>query len=70
MIKIVVTAVIALVVGLVIGVGAAAGIGLLGLAAPTSRMDCLVDADGVITVCTNQQGHEVKVPHDIHIRGN
>lgn len=59
--------VIAAVIGLVVGIGLA--IGVMAAAYPGhGRLDCSLTQDGRVTHCTNEQGKQVKVPHDVRIR--
>lgn len=62
--RIILTASIALFVGLVGGVALA----FVAFQPPKARLDCTLGSDGTISTCVNQQGNQVDVPHDIHVR--
>lgn len=64
----IVTGVVAIVVGALLGVGVTLGaIGLLPFAVGGTLV-CSVNNDGTVTTCTNDSGQQVKVPHHIRIR--
>ena len=61
-------AVIALIVGALLGVGVTmAAVGLLPFALG-GTLACSVNGDGTVTTCTNDNGQQVHVPHRIRIR--
>jgi hypothetical protein len=61
-------AVIALIVGALLGVGVTmAAVGLLPFALG-GTLACSVNGDGTVTTCTNDNGQPVRVPHHIRIR--
>lgn len=64
----VVAAVVALIAGLLLGMGLAlAAVGLLPFIAG-GTLNCSVNANGSVTTCTDSGGQVVKVPHHIHIK--
>jgi hypothetical protein len=64
----IITGVVALVVGVLLGVGITlAAVGLLSFALGGSLV-CSVNNDGTVTSCTNDTGQQVKVPHHIRIQ--
>lgn len=68
MLRTITAAVVALVVGALLGVGITmATVGLLPFALGATLV-CSVNTDGTVTSCTNDGGQQVKVPHHIRIR--
>lgn len=68
MVRTVVTAVVALVAGLLVGVGVTlVTVGLLPFVVGGTSV-CSVNNDGTVTTCTNDRGQQVQVPHHIRIR--
>ena len=68
MYRTVAAAVVALIVGALLGVGAAtAAVGLLPFALG-STLVCSVNSDGTVATCTDETGQQVRVPHHIRIR--
>ena len=68
MVRTVVSSVVALVVGALLGVGVAmAAVGLLPFALG-GNLVCSVNSDGTVTSCTNDTGQQVKVPHHIRVQ--
>jgi hypothetical protein len=68
MLRTVTAAVVALLVGALLGVGVAtAAVGLLPFALG-STLVCSVNSDGTVTTCTDGKGQPVQVPHHIRIR--
>lgn len=64
----VVAAVVALIAGILLGMGLAfAAVGLLPFIAG-GTLDCSINANGTVTTCTDSSGQVVKVPHHIRIR--
>ena len=61
-------AVVALIAGILLGMGLAfAAVGLLPFIAG-GTLDCSVNTNGSISTCTDSSGQVVKVPHHIHIK--
>jgi hypothetical protein len=68
MLRTVTAAVVALLVGALLGLGVAtAAVGLLPFALGSSLV-CSVNRDGTVTTCTDDKGQPVHVPHHIRIR--
>lgn len=68
MLRTIAAAVVALVIGGLLGVGITmAAVGLLPVAVG-GTLACSVNSDGTVTACTNDSGQSVKVPHHIRIR--
>ena len=68
MLRTITAAVVALIVGALLGVGTAtAATGLLPFALGGTLI-CSANSDGTVTTCTNDNGQQVKVPHKIRIR--
>ena len=68
MLRTIAAAVVALIVGALLGVGVTmAAVGLLPVATGGALV-CSVNANGTVTTCTNDGGQQVKVPHHIRIR--
>jgi hypothetical protein len=68
MLTTVIAAVLALVVGALLGIGVSlAAVGLLPFAVGGTLV-CSVNNDGTVTNCTNESGQPVKVPHHIRIK--
>ncbi len=66
--RIIITGVIALIVGALLGIGVTLGaVGLLSFAVG-GTLNCSVNTDGTVTPCTNDSGQQVKVPHNIRIQ--
>lgn len=64
----IITGVVALVVGALLGVGVTLGaIGLLPFVVGGTLV-CSVDGDGTVATCSNDSGQQVKVPHHIRIQ--
>lgn len=67
MLRTIVTGVVGLAVGSLLGVGIAlAAVGLLSFAVG-GTLTCSVNSDGTVSSCTNDSGQHVKVPHHIRI---
>ncbi|HET7465407.1 MAG TPA: hypothetical protein VFL29_01960 [Candidatus Dormibacteraeota bacterium] len=68
LLRVIVTGFVALVAGLLLGVGITlSAVGLLSFAVG-GTLTCSVNSDGTVTSCTNDSGQQVKVPHHIRIR--
>ena len=68
MLRTITAAVVALIVGALLGVGVTtAAVGLLPFALG-GTLACSVNSDGTVTTCTDDNGGQVKVPHHIRIR--
>lgn len=68
MLRSIITGVVALVAGTLLGVGVAmAAVGVLPFALG-GTLTCSLNTDGTVTNCTNDNGQQVKVPHHIRIR--
>ena len=68
MLRTIAAAVVALVVGALLGVGVTtAAVGLLPFALGGTLV-CSVNGDGTVTTCTDGSGQQVRVPHHIRIR--
>lgn len=64
----IITSVVALIVGVLLGVGVTLGaVGLLPFVVGGTLV-CTVNSDGTVTTCTNENGQQVQVPHHIRIR--
>lgn len=62
------TAIVALLAGVLLGVGVAlAAVGLLPFALGGTLV-CSINTNGTVTTCTNDIGQQVKVPHHIRIQ--
>ncbi len=65
---VIITGLVALIVGALLGVGVTLGaVGLLSFAVG-GTLNCSVNSDGTVTTCTNDSGQQIKVPHNIRIR--
>jgi hypothetical protein len=61
------TGTVALIAGVLLGVGITmAAVGLLPFAVG-GTLTCSVNTDGTVTSCTNDNGQPVKVPHHIRV---
>jgi hypothetical protein len=61
------TGTVALIAGVLLGVGITmAAVGLLPFAVG-GTLACSVNTDGTVTSCTNDNGQPVKVPHHIRV---
>jgi hypothetical protein len=68
MLRTITVAVVALIIGALLGVGVTtAAVGLLPVAYG-STLVCSVNGDGTVTTCINPNGQQVQVPHRIRIR--
>ena len=68
MFRTITAAMIALIVGVLLGVAVTtAAVGLLPVALGNTLV-CAVNGDGTVTTCTNDNGQPVHVPHHIRIR--
>ncbi|HET7419170.1 MAG TPA: hypothetical protein VFL27_02185 [Candidatus Dormibacteraeota bacterium] len=66
--RVIITGFVALVVGVLLGVGVTlSAVGLLSFAVG-GTLTCSANPDGTVTSCTNDSGQQVKVPHHIRIR--
>lgn len=64
---VIITGLVALIVGALLGVGVTLGaVGLLSFAVG-GTLNCAVNTNGTVTTCTNDSGQQVKVPHNIRI---
>ncbi len=64
----IISGVVALVVGALLGIGVTLGaVGLLSFAVG-GTLNCSVNSDGTVSTCTNDSGQQVKVPHHIRIQ--
>ena len=68
MLRTMTTTAVALIVGVLLGLGITmAAVGLLPFALGGTLV-CTVNTDGAVTTCVNDTGQQVKVPHHIRIR--
>jgi hypothetical protein len=68
MLRTVTAAVVAFIVGALLGVGVATAAGGLMPFALGSTLVCSVNRDGTVSTCTDDTGQQVHVPHHIRIR--